>query len=221
MEVLKNCRVYPLSNYCSAEEHLFELPREIGAQGSGFRHVHLVEHSFRLTEAKTKLVEANIDSGAGLVVVIDVISCWKKRLGGRANVCYLNSGSTCHMEGLINFLSQLVENPLEALRRCNCKATFTQASIQGIVIDNLSYTQTPGSLRDFNILFKLLRTLRTTYGCWSLTTSYGLEYYNGIESLTSAAYTTGTTYTKIPHSYIKEMDSVIMRDTPGTMHTLK
>lgn len=214
MEVLKHCRVYPLSNFCQVEEHHFTDP----INDKPNRHVHLVEHNFKLTEAKTKLVEENINGGT--VVIVDVISCWKRFCKDKSNICYLSSASTLHLEGLINFLSQLIESPLDALRRCQTNDTdITKNTIRGIVIDNLSYYQTPtSSLRDFNILFKLLKTLRTTYGCWSFTTSYGLEYYNGIESITASIYNSGTNYTKIPQSYIKEMDIVLMRDTPTTMH---
>lgn len=213
MEVLKHCRVYPLSNYCAVEGRHF-----IDPQNNKARHVHLVEHNFKLTDAKIQLLERNM--GDGIIIIVDVISCWKRYCKGKARTCYMNSASTLHLEGVINFLSQLIEYPQEALKRCqDTDVDVTSMTIQGIVIDNLSYYQTPStSLRDFNILYKLLKTLRTTYGCWSLTTSYGLEYYNGVEALTAASYNSGTSYTKIPQSYIKEMDTVIVRDTPTSMH---
>lgn len=235
MEILKHCRIYPISSFCATTETYFKIPDDLVNQHLALRtrklgHIHVVEHSFRLSKVKKKLITTNLDENSGLILLIDVISCWKQFARSLVNngqsIAYLSSASLCQFDGLLNFLGQLIDSPDEALKRCIFTDSYSYSCLQqpltGIIIDNLSYYQTPVAMREFSALQKMLKSLRSTFGCWTMTTSYGLEYYNGVEGGTSSLYTSsGTSFTRLPVSYIKDTDLVLMRDTEDTYHLVK
>ncbi|CAR26335.1 hypothetical protein ZYGR_0H01440 [Zygosaccharomyces rouxii] len=218
MDVLAHCRVYPISNFYHAVPQSLTLPSCIGSHCVSF--VHLIEHNFKFTPFKRQIwnqcIECSVNDGSS-ILVIDIISEWKKIIQENSQgVHYMNSTSICNMEGLQNFLMQLQASPLEALQRCLIKDRLDK-QISGIIIDNLSYLA--HDLSSYSALIKILKQLRRTFGCWILTIGYGLEYYDGVENSTSTPNRTGA-LTKLPASYINEMDVIILRETADRGRTV-
>lgn len=148
------------------------------------------------------------------ILVIDIVSEWRHILDEYKDmgVYVMNSTSILNMNGLINYLLQLNESPQEALRRCQRKDTLLK-QLGGIIIDNISYLSHDST--SYNMLTKTLKMLRNTFGCWIITISYGLEYYNGVENSTAPLYRSGS-LTRLPMNYTNEMDAIIIRDTDST-----
>lgn len=174
---------------------------------------HLIEHSFKFTPFKRRLwsecVKCSINEGSS-ILVIDVVSEWRDVIReAHVDVHYMNSTSILTMEGLQNFLTQLNTSPEEALKRCYLRDRLDK-QIGGIIIDNLSYFT--HDMTSYAALLKILKQLRQSFGCWVLTISYGLEYYNGVENSTATS-NRGGALTRLPASYTSEMDAVILRET--------
>lgn len=177
--------------------------------------LHLIEHSFRTSTFKRDLfLRCAGERDDSTVLVIDIVSEWKTLLQDHrdAGVHIMSSTSVLTFDGLIGFLLQLNESPREALKRCQ-RRDSTSKQLAGIVIDNVSYlAQDPGS---YTLLLRALKMLRNTFGCWIITVSYGLEFYNGVENSTAPLYRSGS-LTRVPVSYTNEMDAMIIRDTDSS-----
>ncbi|QLQ80791.1 hypothetical protein HG537_0E01460 [Torulaspora globosa] len=146
-------------------------------------------------------------------LVVDIVSEWETMLYDCNMGFYvMNSTSIHNMEGLVNFLLQLNESPREALMRCRIKDSQSK-QLAGIVIDNISYLS--HDVNSYNLLIRTLKMLRNTFGCWILTVSYGLEYYNGVENALASPHRAGS-LTRVPLGYTNEMDAMIIRDTDST-----
>lgn len=192
-----------------------EQQEEVNLDKIGF--LHLIEHEFKITRFKKELfTHCTTPNGSSpfSTLVIDVISEWNtlvmdNRLLGAH---YMNSTSILNMDGLINFLLQLNECPQEALKRCQRKDILSK-QLGGIIIDNISYFT--HDTTSYNLLIKVLKMLRNTFGCWIMTIGYGLEYYNGVENSTIHAHKSGL-LTRLPMTYTNEMDAIIIRDTEST-----
>ncbi|SCU84408.1 LAFA_0D09802g1_1 [Lachancea sp. 'fantastica'] len=231
MNVLAHCRVYPLSTFYkpvaididwlgrdSFGNAILDCDQNQDAQKlkpAGF--LHLIEHNFGPSALKktllTRLVKTCPDQS--FILVIDVISCWKPFLSQLEledkDVAYLNTASLLHFDSLINFLVQLNESPQDALSRCQ-KRVSLQYQLAGIVIDNISYYTHDAA--SYDLLFKVLRLLRARYGCYIVTVGYGLEFYNGVEKgLADISAQPCDIPTRLPISYVKNMDCVLLRDT--------
>ncbi|CEP60442.1 Psy3p LALA0_S01e10990g [Lachancea lanzarotensis] len=238
MNVLAHCRVYPLSTFYkpvainidwlgkdSFGNAILDCEQQPGAQKlkpAGF--LHLIEHSFTPTTFKEELLTRLVDNcpDQSFILVIDLISCLKPLLSqlqlDDKDVAYLNSASLVNFDSLINFLVQLNESPQDALSRCR-KQVSLQYQLAGIVIDNISYYTHDAA--SYDLLFKVLRLLRARYGCCIVTVGYGLEFYNGVEK--GLAETSVQPYeipTRLPISYVKNMDCVLLRDTETVARVL-
>ncbi|SCV05923.1 LANO_0H18162g1_1 [Lachancea nothofagi CBS 11611] len=230
MNVLAHCRVYPLSTFYKAtaicidwlEKDAFGnvvLGSEEGVESQNVRSIgflHLIEHGFRVSAFKQKMMQRLVEASPNqsFVLIIDVVSCWDRYLSTLnredKNVTYMNSASLLHFESLINFLVQLNESPKEALSRCQNASTL-QYQLAGIVIDNISYYTHDGA--SYELLFKVLRMLRAKYGCFVMTVGYGLDFYSGVEQQLSSVRQSYDIPTRLPMSYVKNMDCVLLRDT--------
>lgn len=177
--------------------------------------LHMIEHSFKSSKFKRDLfLQCAGDSEDSSVLVVDIVSEWKNLLKDHQDVGVhvMSSTSILNFEGLISFLLQLIESPSEALKRCQRRDSLSK-QLGGIVIDNVSYlAHDPSS---YTLLLRTLKMLRNTFGCWIITISYGLEFYNGVENSTASLYKSGP-LTRIPISYTNEMDAMIIRDTDST-----
>lgn len=173
--------------------------------------MHLIEHDFKLSTFKRQLFLTSKSDSKCTILLIDVISVWREFLNqSNSNELFvMNSISILSMDGLLNFLLHLSESPQEALKRCHVRDSFDK-QLGGIIIDNISYFTHDST--SYSLLIKILKLLRETFGCWVITTSYGLEYYNGVENATSPLYKSGS-LTRLPVSYTNEMDAVLIRDT--------
>ena len=165
--------------------------------------MHLIEHGFQLTALKSNIVRKLIGElpSQSFVLVIDAVSCWREFTTSfsheEKSLAYLNSASLLHFDSFVSFLAQLSDSPREALSRCKIGAPL-HYQLGGIVIDNISYYTHDGA--SYDLLFKLLRTLRSRYGCIILTVGYGLEFYNGVE-LASSSSQSYEIPTRLPMSY--------------------
>lgn len=175
--------------------------------------LHVIEHDFKLSTFKKQLYLNCKSNGNSTILLIDILSAWKEFINSTNDELFvMNSLSIMTMDGLVNFLLHLNESPLYALKRCQKRDSFDK-QLSGIIIDNISYfAHDPTS---YGLLLKVLKLLRKTFGCWIITISYGLEYYNGVENATSQLYKGGS-QTKIPTGYINEMDVVLIRDTDSS-----
>lgn len=176
--------------------------------------LHLIEHSFKTSTFKRDLfLKCAGDRNDSSILVIDIVSEWKSLLRNYdVGVHVMSSTSILNIDGLISFLLQLNESPREALKRCQRRDSLSK-QLSGIVIDNVSYiVHDPGS---YNLLLRTLKMLRNTFGCWIITISYGLEFYNGVENSTASLYRSGS-ITRVPISYTNEMDAMIIRDTDSS-----
>lgn len=229
MDILSNCRVYPVSKFYHPVSQFLNYDG-----GGNIRFFHLIEHDFRLSAYKRELIQQSIVSSNNhqAILIIDIISVWKsfiqeEKVNGGGPVFYMNSSSMLTIDGLINFLLQLNESPKEALKRCmNYQDKYLHCQLAGIVIDNVSYLQWSNinSLTKFNLLFKILNILRSNFGCWIISISYGLEFYNGIEN--KGSFTSNTSMklnypTYIPINYLNEMDAIVLRETDFKSRRLK
>lgn len=192
-----------------------EQQEEVNLEKIGF--LHLIEHEFKITKFKKDLfTHCTTSNGSSQfsTLVIDVISEWNNLLENNKvmRAHYMNSTSILNMDGLINFLLQLNESPQEALKRCQRKDTLSK-QLGGIIIDNITYLT--HDTTSYNLLLRVLKMLRNTFGCWIMTISYGLEYYNGVENSTVHAHKSGL-LTRLPMTYTNEMDAIIIRDTDST-----
>ncbi|CCD27101.1 Psy3p NDAI_0J02090 [Naumovozyma dairenensis CBS 421] len=227
MDVLAHCRIYPLANYIRPELKFINISNDLIINNnksiiSVNDHLdddknddnntnkvalaHLIEHEFKLTTFKKKLlidlitIPNHEKNGKNSYLIIDISSTWKQyliELFDRENnqtnfttsINYMNSFSILNMDGLINFLMQLNGSPIDALKRCQqypstSSDSIDQYQLSGIIIDNLSYisSSSSSSTSTFPLLLKLLKLLRKSFGCWIFTTSYGISYYKGIEN---------------------------------------
>lgn len=174
--------------------------------------VHLIEHSFKASVFKKDLfLHCAAGGDESSYLIIDIVSEWEKMLDDQQQLplYVMNSTSILSMDGLVNFLLQLNESPGKALKRCRREDSQTK-QLAGIVIDNISYLSQ--DTNSYNLLIKTLKMLRKTFGCWILTVSYGLEYYNGVENALASTNRSGAP-TRVPPSFTNEMDAVIIRDT--------
>ncbi|SCU94322.1 LAME_0F07008g1_1 [Lachancea meyersii CBS 8951] len=231
MNVLAHCRVYPLSTFYkpSAVEIdwlgknsfgnvVLDCEQSPSAQKIGsIGFLHVIEHSFRVSAFKQSLLSRLVEKSPNqsFVLVMDLISCWNGTLPelqqDEKAVAYLNSPSLLNFDSLINFLVQLNESPQDALSRCQTPVSL-QYQLAGIFIDNISYyTHDHAS---YDLLLKVLRMLRATYGCFIVTVGYGLEFYNGVErALVEPSHLTYEIPTRLPILYVKNMDCILSRDT--------
>lgn len=183
-------------------------PEEIGS-------LHLIEHSFKGSSFKKDLFLHNAaDRDDSTFLVIDIVSEWETMLSDHLDLGFyvMNSTSILNMDGLVNFLLQLNDSPKEALMRCQRKDSEMK-QLAGIVIDNVSYLSYDSN--SYSVLVKTLKMLRNTFGCWLITTSYGLEYYNGVENAMAPQHRSGS-LTRVPVNFTNEMDAIIIRDTDST-----
>lgn len=232
MNILAHCRVYPLSTFYKPTALHIEWLRkdrfgnivEESKEGDDGAHVgpvgylHLIEHGFQMTKIKSSVVHRLIDElpNQTFILMIDIASCWREFATEYSHeeksVAYMNSASLLHFESLINFLAQLNDNPQEALSRCK-QAAPLQFQLASIVIDNISYYTHDNA--SYELLFKILRMLRSRYGCSVMTVGFGLDFYNGVEQ----SFATNKSYdipTRLPMSYVKNMDCVLQRDNAST-----
>lgn len=188
----------------------------------------MIEHDFKISDLKRRFVLENLPETNGKILVIDIISIWYDTLKDhkiKDKFYYMNSNSLLTMDGLICFLVQLNESPKIALTRCHndFRVTEFNESLCGIVIDNLSYLKQIDN-KSLNILWKILNMLSKSYGCWIMTTSYGIEYYQGIENSFNRNNNLKKKLiypTLLPASYLSEMDCIILRETGSKGRRLK
>ena len=218
MDVLAHCRVYPLSNFYHPSPQSITLPNTLISNTDNDKpHIgllHLIEHDFKMSNFKKQLFNHLTTSNASYLI-IDITSTWKRFLlsssSASASLMYMNSTSILSFEGLINYLVQLNDHPTTALQRSlsiNNEPLQLTLPLSGIIIDNLSYL--PQDPPQFKILTNILKLLRKSLGCWIMTTSYGLEYNQGIENTISTSASNSNTY--IPLNYTKEMDIVLLHE---------
>lgn len=186
--------------------------------------LHIIEHRFLLSEFKSALLTRllhNLEPQSSILLV-DVLSVWKQYISRFNDVgkCihYMNTASVVHFDTLINFLLQLNESPSDALARCKGNVQSTSYQLSGIVIDNISYFTHDGA--SYNLLYKLLKMLRKNYGCFIVTIGYGLEYYEGIELSLGGSTQYLDIPTRLPMSYVKNMDCVLLRDSEESARVL-
>ncbi|AJV78535.1 Psy3p [Saccharomyces cerevisiae YJM470] len=226
MEVLKNIRIYPLSNFITSTKNYINLPNELRnliseEQESKLGFLHIIESDFKPSVALQKLV--NCTTGDEKILIIDIVSIWSQQKQRQHGAIYMNSLSCINITGLIVFLELLYDSPMDALRRCQVDNFNFQ--LRGILIDNLSFLNFESdknydviNLSKFEKLFKILRKLREFLGCWIITKSFPTDFYNGIENILvdkwSIKRKSGVTLypTKLPDSYMKGMDLIIYRE---------
>ncbi|SCU77997.1 LAMI_0A03048g1_1 [Lachancea mirantina] len=233
MEVIAHCKVYPLSTfYRPAQVSINWIARDnfgnvveggesgdgnVGVGDVGF--VHLIEHDFKISEFKGRMALRLVEQlpSQASILIVDVVASWRKWLDAHAHVRarahYLTSPSLARFETLIAFLNQLNETPADALRRCTVQQPLDM-QLGAIIIDNISYYVHDSAT--YEILLKTLRRLRQNYGCIVLTTGYGLEFYDGVENSQRQPNQTLDIATRLPMSYVKNMDCVLVRDTATT-----
>ncbi|SMN22665.1 similar to Saccharomyces cerevisiae YLR376C PSY3 Protein involved in a Rad51p-, Rad54p-dependent pathway for homologous recombination repair [Maudiozyma saulgeensis] len=214
MEILAHCKVYSLSQYYHAQRQLLT----IDAKTEPVRSLHLIEPDFKIYDFKRQLLKDNVTTN-GKILIIDIVSTWRNTLINDAkllnNIWYINSEELFTLEGIICFLARLNANPSNTLHNeCSIDKDQTKSntddsiSLQGIIIDNLSYLYagTANDIKSLNILLKLIKNIQRTFGCWYVSTSLNNEFYQGIEhSFTSQNNT-------IMSSYMNDIDLVMVRD---------
>lgn len=184
-----------------------------GRDPGKLRFLHLIEHSFKGSAFKRELfLHCCGESSESTVLVIDIVSEWETMLCDCNGFYVMNSTSILNMDGLVNYLLQLNESPRDALMRCRRKDSESK-QLAGIVIDNISYLSHDAN--SYNLLIKTLKMLRKTFGCWILTVSYGLEFYNGVENALASQHRSPS-LTRVPPGFTSEMDAIIIRDTDST-----
>ena len=226
MEVLKNIRVYPLSNFITSSKNYITPPNELRnlistEQESQLGFLHIIESDFKPSVVLQRLVDCT--TGEGKILIIDIVSLWSQQKQRQHGVIYMNSLSCINITGLIVFLELLYDSPTEALRRCQIDDFNFQ--LRGILIDNLSFLNFESdnnydviNLSKFEKLFKILRKLREFLGCWIITKSFPTDFYNGIENTLADKWSIkrkgGVTQypTKLPESYMKGMDVIIYKE---------
>ena len=236
MEVLEHCKVYPLAQFYRAGHCDLVVPSGVAATGAHAPSrvplsLHLIEHDFRISELKRRLLLDNIEAGSDTephrVLIIDTASIWQDTVLNdsrfRDRVCYVNCPEVLTSEGLVAFLSQLNTAPRQALARCHpqTRPASLEFRLRGIVIDNVSYLD-PRGHGSATVLLRLLRALQTTYGCWFATVSYGLEFYAGVGRAFPLQTSQSQLYpTMFPIGYLNEMDCVLLRETQTVGRRLK
>lgn len=168
MDILANCKIYPISNYINIPQYN-EPTYDVGM-------VHII-----IDEIKNKRYQwVHNKCSEGTVVIIDLLNVWMS--SGDDNVIVVKDPRFMKFEYLIEILSNEDDKIFEQLKIPRGKI------INGIIIDNLSiYAYEPGRL--FNILIKLLQRIRRKWGCWVKTVSFGDDnlklpgfYLNGMDS---------------------------------------
>ena len=218
MEVLKHCKEYSLSQYYHAK------PRSLTIENVSepAHSMHLIEPDFKMNEYKRQLVINNYNSDTnGAILIIDIISIWKQTLKetrfDKINYWYVNTEEICTIEGLICFLARVNANPIITLNEeCAIRYGTTSAncSIDGIIIDNLSYLNTTEDSKSFNILKNMISNIQKTFGCWYISTSLTIEFSQGIEhSFYPKPIVPYTNYTSFPSSYLNDINIVMIRDS--------
>ncbi|EJT44015.1 PSY3-like protein [Saccharomyces kudriavzevii IFO 1802] len=226
MEVLKNIRVYPLSNFITSSKTYIKLPNELRnlttkEQEDQLGFLHIIENDFKPSALLQKLVDYTADEGK--ILIIDIVSLWSQQKQRQPGAIYMNSLSCINITGLIAFLELLYDSPMDALRRCQVDRFDFQ--LRGIVIDNLSFLNFENdnnynviNLSKFEKLFKILRKLREFLGCWIITKSFPMEFYNGIENSLVDKWSikrkggVAQYPTRLPESYMKGMDLVVCKE---------
>ncbi|CAB4257274.1 similar to Saccharomyces cerevisiae YLR376C PSY3 Protein involved in a Rad51p-, Rad54p-dependent pathway for homologous recombination repair [Maudiozyma barnettii] len=227
MEVLAHCKIYSLSQYYHPQEQLITIDPGItttltDSKTGRIRTLHLIEPDFKIHDFKRRLLKENITAN-GKVLIIDIVSAWKNTLLNDPlllpNVWYANSEELFTLEGVICFLARINANPTNTLQRecsidkndCHQSNKKEENSLQGIIIDNLSYLHTDSTTdtKSLNILFKLIKNIQRTFGCWYVSTSLNNEFYQGIE------HSFNSTNNTIMSNYVNDMDLVMVRD-PST-----
>ncbi|CCF56046.1 hypothetical protein KAFR_0A06110 [Kazachstania africana CBS 2517] len=212
MDVLANCRIYPLSNFLKPKRNAINLEglninnsNDITINNNESQSLHLIEHSFRKSKFKEQLVSNNFEH----IIIIDIISIWQD---DKFNV--INSIYT--FNELINFLTKFNDSPLATLSEYG----ISMDTVEGIMIDNLSYI---GNLNNKSIviLIKILKLIQINFGCFILSTSYGLEYYEGIENFQRMKNLNLKYPTLLPMNYLLEMDTILLRETGEISRRLK
>lgn len=224
MEVLKHCKEYSLSQYYHAKPHSLKL-EDVPEIVHSF---HLVEPDSKMNEYKRQLLIRNYNlEGNGAILIIDIISIWKQTLKetrfDKINYWYVNSEEICTIEGLICFLARVNANPIITLNK-ECPIRYgpnsANCSLDGIIIDNLSYLATSEDSKSFNILKNMISNIQKTFGCWYISTSLDIEFSQGIEhSFYPKPVAPYTNYTAFPSSYLNDMNIVMIRDS-GTQSKL-
>ncbi|EJS42603.1 psy3p [Saccharomyces arboricola H-6] len=226
MEVLKNIRIYPLSNFITSSKNYIDLPNELKnlipeEQEAKLGFLHIIENDFKPSVILQKLADNAADEGK--VLIIDIVSLWSQVKRRKHGVIYMNSLSCINLTGLITFLELLYDSPMDALRRCQVNDFNFQ--LRGIVIDNLSFLNFENdsnydviNLSKFEKLYKVLRKLRDFLGCWIITKSFAMEFYNGIENTLVDKWSmkdkgsVAQYPTKLPQSYMKGMDLIVYKE---------
>lgn len=191
---------------------------EDGTPVENVGYLHLIEHRFVLSTFKSKLVRQILEQlpSQTATLIVDIVSGWKEFSTticiDEKQIFYMNSPSLLHFDTLINFLVQLNEDPEEALRRCS-SGYSVDLQLATIVLDNISYYTHDNA--SYDLLFKVLRMLRQNYGCAVVTVGYGLEYYDGVEKYSESRQSFDIP-TRLPMSYVKNMDCVLVRDTDSS-----
>lgn len=226
MEVLKNIRVYPLSNFIASSKTYINLPNELKnlttrEQETQLGFLHVIENDFKPSTILQKLVGDTADDGK--ILVIDIVSLWSQQKQRQNGMIYMNSVSCINITGLITFLELLYDSPMDALRRCQVDDFNFQ--LRGIMIDNLSFLTFENdhnydviNLSKFEKLLKILRKLRDFLGCWIITKSFPMEFYNGIENTLVDKWSikrkggVAQYPTKLPDSYMEGMDLIVYKE---------
>ncbi|CCH58606.1 hypothetical protein TBLA_0A08160 [Henningerozyma blattae CBS 6284] len=228
MEILKNCKIYPLSKFYKPNYQYYQLPPGIkpneNLDTSKISKLHLIEYGFEITPLKRSLLTTMLMmEDVGNVLIIDIVSIWlgtieMMNMKQKKKINYLNCIS--NIKELNNFLSQLIETPIVALRRCQQFENVDeviQRRLDGIFIDNVSYLQDfnedqKGNSQMYDELNKMIRKVREVFGCWVVSISYGNEYYEGVEGCLNVK---SHSISGVPISFLNGMDMIVLRESEG------
>lgn len=230
MEILKHCKEYPLSQYYHTVPHSLNLQDVSDTTTTPKYSMHLIEPDFKMNEYKRQLVLRNYETGnTGAILIIDIISIWRQTLEETrfANIkyWYVNSKEISTIEGLICFLGRVNANPIVTLNK-ECPIRYgtnaADCSVDGIIIDNLSYLNTSDDFKSFNILKNMISNIQKAFGCWYISTSLNLEFSQGIEhSFYPKPIVPYTNYTAFPSNYLNDMNIVMVRDSSTHSKVIK
>lgn len=229
--MLAHCKIYPLSDYYKPSQAYFNVPKALLSKEDNKRNkdrqlrlVHLIEHNFKVSYWKCELLKQCMGPENGCLLIVDIVSAWwpREKLEGLGiPLYYMNDPSLIKIESIIHRLGEIVANPSSLLSSCvSINGASEELPLTGIILENISYFHDDADDREsvYHQLIKKLKAIQSKFGCWTLTTSYGLDYYNGFEDSLLKYYNVreSVTKTRVPRSFMNEMNLVIMRNDEWT-----